>query len=345
MMKSSLVILAVVALAAACGDKPQQGAPGPGTPRLVKVLRVSHGDTPGERRYSGEVRARHETILAFRVGGKMNERLVDAGARVRPGQPLARMDPADARLAASQAEANAALAEADLKRAQDLKERNFVSQAALDARVAAAKAASAQAQLAKNQAAYTTLVADAPGVVAAVLAEPGQVVAAGQGVFRLARDGEREVAISLPEAALGMIRSGTAAVVTLWAGGRTYKGSLREIAPVADPATRTFPARIAIAGAERDLPLGMTATVEFPTASDARIVVPLSAIFQQGDRHAVWVVGKESGVELRPIEVERYGDDGAVLRSGLNVGETIVAAGAFKLTAGEKVRIVDEAHK
>ncbi|MBI4998749.1 MAG: efflux RND transporter periplasmic adaptor subunit [Rhodocyclales bacterium] len=336
--RAASLTIAVLAVAA-CGDK----SPPPDTitagPKLVKALKVSRGGTPDEHRYSGEVRARHESVLGFRVGGKMTERLVDAGARVKAGQPLARLDPADARLSATQAEANAALAAADFKRAQELRDKNFVSQAALDARASAARAAEAQAQLTRNQAGYTTLVADATGVIAAVLAEPGQVLAAGQGVVRVARDGEREVAIALPETALAGIKAGSAASVKLWADGKTYSGRVREIAPAADSATRTFAARISIVGAAADLPLGMSATVGFARGGDTSLVVPLAAIFQQAGKPAVWVIGKDGAVELRAIDVARYGDAGALVRSGLSEGETIVAAGAFKLTAGDKVRI------
>lgn len=332
----SVAVLAV----AACGEK----LPPPDTvtaaPRLVKAMKVSRGGTAPEARFSGEVRARYESVVGFRVGGKLIERLVDAGARVGAGQALARLDPADTRLSATQAEATAALAEADLKRAQDLRSKNFVSQAALDARESTARAAAAQAQLARNQANYTTLSADAAGVVAAVLAEPGQVVSAGQAVFRLARDGDREVAISLPETALATARAGSAASVTLWADGKTYPGRVREIAPAADAATRSFAARVSLVGAPAELPLGMSATVSFVGAGDLSVTVPLAAIFQQGDKPAVWVIGKDNTVTLRPVEVSRYGDDGAVLKSGVSEGETIVAAGAFKLTAGETVRIV-----
>ncbi|MBI5786631.1 MAG: efflux RND transporter periplasmic adaptor subunit [Rhodocyclales bacterium] len=333
------LVVAVFAVAA-CGDKSPPPDAIAGGPKLVKALKVSRGDTPDEQRYSGEVRARYESVLGFRIGGKMTERLVDAGARVKPGQPLARLDPADARLSAAQADANAALAAADYKRAQELREKNFVSQAALDARESAARAAEAQAQLTRNQANYTTLVADAAGVIAAALAEPGQVVAAGQGVVRIARDGEREVAIALPETALGIVKAGGAATVALWADGKTYPGRVREIAPAADSATRTFATRISIIGADANLPLGMSATVSFARPGAASFVVPLSAIFQQNGQPAVWVIGKENAVELRPVDVARFADQGAVVRAGLNDGETIVAAGAFKLTAGEKVRIV-----
>jgi RND family efflux transporter MFP subunit len=329
---------------AGCGEKaPPPPAPGQAS-KLVKALQVGVGDTASEHRYSGEVRARVESTPGFRTGGKIVERLVDAGARVRTGQPLARLDPADAALTATQAEANRALAVADLKRTQDLKSKNFISQAALDAKETAAKAAEAQAQLAKNQSAYTTLSADAPGVVAAVLAEPGQVVAAGQGVFRIARDGEREVAISIPESRVSGMNVGAGATVELWAGdsGKTYKAVLRELAPMADPATRTFAARVRIVDADESVALGMTATVNFAQAGGERIVIPLAAILQKGSQPAVWVIGKDNIVTQRPIEVERYGDSGAVLKGGLAVGERIVAAGAFKLTAGEKVRLAED---
>ncbi|MBA3033940.1 MAG: efflux RND transporter periplasmic adaptor subunit [Gammaproteobacteria bacterium] len=338
--------LLAIPLLVACGEKlPPPDAVVTG-PKLVKALKVGAGGTAHEQRYSGEVRARIESTLGFRVGGKLAERLVDAGARVKAGQPLARLDPADAQLTFAQAEANRALAAAELQRSRELQTKNFISQAALDAKVTTAKAAAAQAQLAKNQAAYTTLVADAAGVVAAVLAEPGQVVAAGQGVFRIARDGEREVAVNIPESRITGLNIGTAATVTLWAGqnnagGKAYRGRLRELAPVADPATRTFAARIAILDADIAVALGMTASVSFAQGNDAQIVVPLAAILQQGEQATVWVIGADATVSQRVVAIERYADSGAVLKSGLQPGEMIVAAGAFKLVAGEKIRIAE----
>ncbi len=339
-------LLLAIPLLAACGEKlPPPDAVVTG-PRLVKALKVGAGGTAHEQRYSGEVRARIESTLGFRVGGKLAERLVDAGARVKAGQPLARLDPVDAQLTVAQAEANRALAAAELLRSRELQAKNFISQAALDAKVTTAKAAEAQAQLAKNQATYTTLAADAAGVVAAVLAEPGQVVAAGQGVFRIARDGEREVAVNIPESRIAGLNIGAAATVTLWAGqnnagGKTYRGRLRELAPAADPATRTFAARIAILDADAAVALGMTASVSFAQGNDAQIVVPLAALLQQGEQAAVWVIGTDATVSQRVVVVERFADSGAVLKSGLQPGETIVAAGAFKLVAGEKIRVAD----
>ena len=338
---ASLIPLAFVL--AACGEKTPPPDEAATAPKLVRAIKVgAHGTgAASENRYSGEVRARIETTLGFRVGGKLVERRVDTGARVSAGQVLARLDPSDQQLTALQAEANRTLAAAELKRTQELRSKNFVSQAALDAKISTTQAAEAQARLAQNQTTYTTLAADAAGVIAAVLAEPGQVVGAGQAVFRLARDGNREVAIAIPESRLAGLKVGMDATVALWSG-KAYKGRLRELSPVADPASRTFAARVAIVDADEAVALGMTATVNFATMADEHIVVPLAAILQKGPSEngaAVWIIGPDQTVSQRPIEVERYGDAGAVVKSGLNAGEVIVAAGAFKLTAGEKVRI------
>jgi len=166
-------------------------------------------------------------------------------------------------------------------------------------------------------------------------------------VFKLARDGAREVAINIPESRIAALKVGAGATVELWAGaqGKTYRGMLRELTPAADPATRTFAARVSIPEADAQVALGMTATVSFASAGDNKIVVPLAAILQQGDKAAVWVIAEDGAVSQRPIEVERFADAGAVVKSGLKAGELIVAAGAFKLAAGEKVRVVDTAAK
>ncbi len=348
-MKTFALLIPLILLAA-CGEKSPPPEAVTTGPKLVKALKVGAGETANAQRYSGEVRARHESTLGFRVGGKVIERLVDAGAQVKAGQVLARLDSSDAQLTAAQAEANRSLAAADLKRTQDLKSKNFISQAALDAKDTASRAAETQAQLAKNQAAYTSLVADATGVVVAVLAEPGQVIAAGQGVFRVARTGEREVAINIPESRVTALKVGAGATVQLWAnqgneGGRAYRGVLRELAAGADPATRTFAARVSIAEADPEIALGMTATVSFAGTEEEKIIVPLAAILQKGDKAAVWIIGADGAVSQRVIEVARYGDAGAILKSGLAAGEQIVAAGAFKLADGEKVRIAEESSK
>ncbi len=333
-----LTYLTLLIAMVACGEKAPPAEKIDTGPKLVKALKVGAGETASEEVYSGEVRARIETLLGFRVGGKIVERLVDVGARVNAGQVLARLDSADQQLTATQAEANRALAAAELKRTQDLRQKNFISQAALDVKETAATAAAAQATLAKNQAAYTTLIADAAGVVSAVLAEPGQVIGAGQAVFRLARDGEREVAFAIPESRLAGLKVGADSTVSLWSG-KTYRGVLRELAPAADPATRTFAARVKIVDADDTAALGMTATVRFAREGAAELIVPLAAILQQGDKPAVWVIAADGLVRQQPIDVARYGDAGAVVAAGLSGGETIVAAGAFKLSNGERVRV------
>jgi len=334
-MKHIILPALAVVLLAAC-DK---ATPPPPLPAVVKTLIVSQRDANAGHTHSGEVRARHETLLAFRIGGKMLERTVDTGASVKAGQLLARLDPADVRLAAGQTEAQRTLAVAEAKRYRDLHARNFVSAAALDAKETALKSAEAQAGMARNQAAYATLSADHAGIVTAVLAEPGQVVSAGQPVLRIARDGEREVAIALPETAVTALKPGMAAEISLWSGKRTYRGRLRELTPAADPATRTYAARVSILDADAGLALGMTASVRFATESGSAPVVPLAALFQQGEKFAVWAVGSDATVSLKPVTVAGYTDAGARISAGLQPGERIVAAGVHKLSAGQKVRI------
>ncbi len=310
-------------------------------------MKVGAGEAANPRIYSGEVRARFETMLGFRVPGKVVSRLVDAGSVVKRGQPLARLDAADFALQVEQAEAQSRLAAAEVKRYRDLRAKNFISQAALDAREAAATSALAQARLTRNQAAYTTLTADRAGVIAAVFAEPGQVVAAGQPIFRLAPDGEREVAISLPESDIGRIAAGMPAEVRLWAHGDdapALAGRLREIAAAADPVTRTYAARVTLPAAPARLPGGLSATVRFTAAAataGTAFAIPLGAIFQQGGQMAVWKVGADNTVILAPVSISRYDGDTAIVVQGLVAGERIVNAGVAKLIPGEKVHVAE----
>lgn len=351
-MKNPAAIVVLALFLAACSEAP----PPPAAPKLVRTLKVGAGDpaTDGaQRSYSGEVRARIETTLGFRVAGKIVERRAELGQAVKAGQVLARLDPTDASLQLTQAEAQRALAAADVARYRDLKAKNYISASALDARETAFKAAEAQAQLAKNQASYTTLVADRNGVIGQVLAEPGQVVSVGQAVFRLAPDGEREIAIALPENEVTRFKLGQAAEVTFWAAagatsgatGKPLVGRVREISPVADPVTRTYAARVSLKDADPLLPLGMSATVRFPSGASgaANLIVPLAAIFQQGKQPAVWKVGADGTVTLQAVTVSAYTDAGAVVSGGLAGGEQIVAAGVNLLTAGEKVRVAAQA--
>lgn len=321
-------------------------SPPPTAPEQLKIVRTriaGVGEDASIRRYSGEVRGRYETALAFRVPGKIVRRLVDAGAIVKAGQPLAQIDAADAALQSIQAEAQRAQAEADVKRYRELRAKNFISQSALDAHETAYKAAAAQAGLAKNQSAYTTLSVDHAGAIGAVLAEAGQVVAAGQPVFRLVPDGDREITLSLPESEVAAFKVGDEAQVKLWAtNAEPLQGVLREIAAAADPATRTYAARLSLPKADPRLSVGLTATVTFSRKSDDNgFVIPLSAIFQKDNKPAVWVVGADNAAALRPVTVQRYTDTGAVIGGGLQVGERYVEAGVHKLVAGEKLRIAE----
>lgn len=335
----SLALTAVALALSACGKE----APPPEKPRAVLTQIVGGQSAEGVVRYSGEIRSRTEQSLGFRIAGKITERQVDAGATVKAGQVLARLDPSDAALSASAADAQRQLAEAEAHRYRELKEKNFVSQAALDARETTLKANRAQADLARNQADYTTLRADQPGVVAQVLGEVGQVVTPGQAVFRVSRPDQLEVAIAIPESRLEETRKASSAEVTLWNdGARTYKARLREISAVADPVTRTYAARVAIIDADPAVALGMTANVQFSAAAAAaNTEIPLAAVFQKDGKPAVWTVDADGRVKLRSVDIARFTESAARVAGGLKAGERIVIAGVHKLAEGELIRIAE----
>lgn len=326
------------ALLAAC-SKPEP----PAQPlRTVRVMKIDGAAVSGGLTFPGEVRARYESRLGFRLGGKMVERRVDVGAAVKRGQALARLDAQDASLNAAQAEANRALAEAEAKRYRELREKNFVSQAVLDAKDTALKTAAAQAGVARNQAAYTTLVADRDGVVTAVEAEAGQVVAAGQTVLRVAEGKEKEIVIAVPEADVEKLRTASGFEVGLASlPGRIWQGRLRELSPSADAATRTFTARIAVPEADEAVRLGMSAGVRVRvSAGDTALALPLSAFFTRNDRANVWVVDPATQtVTLTRVETDGVVGNALRVKSGLAPGQLVVTAGANLLEDGQKVRL------
>lgn len=324
--------------------------------RAVLAHEVKSSAVGGGASYPGEIRPRIESALGFRISGKLVDRRVDVGASVKAGQVLARLDPSDPDLAAQAARSQqaAALADAELARAEaarykSLRAQNFVSQSALDARLAVLKAAEsrlaaaqAQADVASHQTQYTELVADTAGTVSGVLAEVGQVVAAGQPVLRVARPSEKEVAIAVAENRVAELSAARGISVTLWADAeRKYRGRLREISPQADPVTRTYAARIALIDADENVRLGMTATVTLAATAPNALLVPASSIVQVDGQPAVWVLGDAGAITKRPIVVAAWREDGALVRSGLRAGERIVAAGGQKLMPGEKVRILE----
>lgn len=343
-LKSWLAASTLVLLAA-CSKAPPPSAP----PKPLQVIQVGAGETASsaQRTYSGEVRPRVETTLGFQVGGKIIERRVNVGDHVSAGQVLARLDPQDTRLNLEQAEAQLNIAQAEARRYRELSQQRFVSQAALEDRENKLRAAQAQAALAKNQGAYTTLVSDKAGVIGLVLADVGQVVTPGQGVFRMAPDGDREIAVSIPEAELGAFKVGLPAQVTLYAlPGKVFQASVREISPAADPATRTYPVRVQLSGIEK-LPTGLSANVRFlmgpradAASGETAIRVPLTAIFQKDKDPAVWIVTADNKVTLHAIKIARFSHDHALVTDGLAPGTTIAFAGVNSLAEGQTVRPV-----
>jgi len=347
-MKKAILILSLPFVLAGCGKQAELPA---SVERPASTIVVGAAASDSGNVYSGEVHARYETVLGFRIGGKIVERLVDAGAFVKKGQVLARLDAADTGLQESAADAQYHLAEEELQRYRELRDKGFVSQSALDAKETALKAAAAQAGLARNQAAYTRLLSDRDGVVSATFAEVGQVVSAGQPVMRVAQEGEREVTFSVPESRFSSVKVGMPAEIELNATDSnvqsTVTGRVREISPAADAASRTYPVRVTFDAKNAKVALGMTARVRLKesaknsTQKNSGFLVPLTAIFQQGDKAAVWIVAADHSVSLRPVEVAAYRDDGALIASGVAAGERIVSAGVHKLSVGEKIQIIE----
>lgn len=312
--------------------------------------------------YSGDIKARYESTLGFRVGGKIRQRRVDVGAHVKAGDLIAELDPQDLQLQAGSARAALAAADADLATAKSeraryeaLRGKNFVSETQFDAvdnrlKAAAARATEARATLnvAQNQAGYSELRADHDGVITSIVVEAGQVVAPGQTIATLARDGEREVEISVPESRISDYRKDQAATIELWAESGTHlAGTLREIAPEADSTTRTFRVRVALGDSSDRAKLGQTARVFFSgTESNAAHLIPLSALYEKDGKPAVWLVdAKTRQVHLASVTVRAYREQGVVLTDGVNTQDWIIAAGVHKLREGQAIRPVDQSNK
>ena len=323
--------------------------------RPARVAEISYKKQSQALLLAGTVVPRIESTLGFRVSGKIVQRSVDVGAVVQAGDVIATLDPADYRLAVDNARAALASADADYARARADHERYlnlrgstaFVPQT-LDQRQSLASTALARVDQAKSQLssaennlAYTVLRADAAGVVTAVQAEVGQVMAQGQGVIRLARLDELEILVGVPEHRLKVVREAKGASFELWSDpGRRHSAKLRELSPSADPVTRTYAARFSVIDPPEFIGLGMTATLGFERPDNTPVAeVPLSSIFQRGTQPAVWVVDRTSGtVELRPVTIARWRDDTAAISSGVKDGELIATAGVHKLETGQKVK-------
>ena len=323
--------------------------------RPVRTVIVGQSNGTVGATYSGEIRARYESQLGFRTSGKIVARLVEVGGHVKRGQPLLQLDPAQEslQLVAAGADVDAARsrkaqASVDLQRAEQLLARQFASQVevdhqrlALEQAEAQLRSALARQQLNANQRGYTTLVADRDGVVSALHAETGSVVAAGQAVVTVAADGEREVSISIPESRVDELRPARNLQVAVWAHpGKSWSGTLRELAPDTDSVTRTYSARIAIAQPDATLlRLGMTASVFAPDVDGkSAIRLPLTAIVDGGGKRSVWVVdGKSQRVVPREVKFGSAQNDSVLITAGLSGGETVVTAGVHMLQANQRV--------
>lgn len=327
-------------------------------PTPVRVQRVAVEAAAEARAYTGVVHARYETDLGFRVAGKIAERLVNIGDRVKRDQALARLDPTDFRLALEAGEAELAAAKSSLAQAAAEEQRSaklvadrWVSPATYEQKKATADEAHARVEraerslsLARNQVAYAELHANEAGVITALPVEVGQVVAVGQLVARLAQLTEREVVVAIPESRLDDVRAADA-TVDLWAdGSRRYAATLRELSPQADPVTRTYQARFTIESPDETVVLGMTATVRL-VRRQSRLVVrlPPGAVNNDSRGASVWVVTPDDKhLRRTPVDVLEIRQDDVLIASGLNAGDRVVALGAQLLDENRSVRIVEE---
>lgn len=356
----ALFSMTVAALLAACGGG--QAASDPPRPALV----VHPGpQQQGALAFAGTVVAREQSPLSFQIGGHLVRRLVDMGARVKKGQVLAQIDPKDVALQSDAARAQLTTAQADLQLAQAERDRyralalkQVVSRSQLDTvennyKAAAARVQQAQAQfdVARNQAGYADLRAPADGVIAQRLAEAGQVVAAGQAVFTLAGDGDREVQISIPEQSFSAFKVGMPTLIELWTQqGRMIPGRIREMSPVADAQARTYAARVELPPGT-PVELGQSARVYAADGPGGGLSVPLAAVYAKDGSPALWVVtpdaqaapdGASVGtLHLKPVKLGPYGEERVPVLSGVAPGDWVLAAGVHLVREGQKIEPVD----
>ncbi|WP_377296763.1 efflux RND transporter periplasmic adaptor subunit [Rhizobium sp. SGZ-381] len=339
-----------------CSEEKQAAAP---EARPVKVVTVAEPDEGRLLQYSGAVKARREIALGFRVDGKITERLIDVGQRVKSGDVLARLDPVDYELSVRQAEAELASAEKQvditrlaLRRAEILQEKSVTSQSALeqsqlshDQAVAARDAAVSALEQARNKVSYASLKAGVDGIVTAVSAEAGQVVAAGSSVVTVAADGAKEVEIAVPEVDISEFKPGKAVKASFWSNsGLSLTGTVREIAGSASSTSRTFAVRVSLPD-DPQLRLGMTATVTATTeGATPAYVLPLSALAKQDGKPVVWVFDQASGaVHVREVTVGGFSDDGVRVTGGIAKGDVVVAAGTQFMREDMKIRLYGQA--
>ncbi len=342
-------IAPILALLAACS----RTDPPPEPLRPVETVVFSIQTSPAGIGLPGEVKARHESPLSFRVGGKIVACVVSIGEAVQRGEVLAKIEPDDYRLEVRAAEADEAaaqsalnLAQTDLARFRELHEKGFVSRAALDLKIHAENSARARLDAAKadqsgksRHLSYTTLAADRDGIITRYDCNPGETVSAGKPVMALATSNEKEVAIDIPEADLERFRkSGTFEVSINALPGRKWRGRIREISGTADPATRTYYARISLENASAEIALGMSAEARLLEPDRNSPLLPLSAVLGREGKPFVWKVDAEGLVKKAPVSVSGIDGNRVEIAGGLHPGDRIVTAGANLLHEGEKVK-------
>jgi len=342
----------LIALLAACGNGEQ-------VEQSIRPALVVQPQPAAELMdsYPGEVRARFEPELAFRIAGKVTRRLVEVGDQVKKDQSLAELDPQDVRLQLEAIRAQVAAAEANLRlvraerdRYKKLLERQLVSRSQYDnaenlyrSGEARLKQVKAEFDVASNQAGYAVLRASQDGIIAKRMVEVGQVVAAGQSVFTLAANGEREVLISLPEQAFERFKVGQQVAVELWSQpDQRFSGQIREMSPAADPQSRTFAARVSFVEGKVPAELGQSARVFIAHNGEVPLAVPLSALSAEQGRPFVWVVDPaDSSLKRRLVRIGAFGDKTVPVLEGLDASDWVVAAGVQVLREGQRVRPVD----
>jgi RND family efflux transporter MFP subunit len=357
-MKKIITIIGVSTILVAC----QKPAEPPPPPRPALVVVVGKSSANDAMVLVGEVKSRYESNQGFRINGKIIERKVEVGSFVKKGQVLARLDVADANLSTQAAsadvqaaEANHALAKAEVERQRTLFNKKFISASALDMREAELKTSAArlaqvkaQAAVSGNQSRYTALIADRDGVVTQIHAEPGQVVETGAMIAQIVDTKQIEVLVAVPESRMGKLKVGNKVNIRLWADReKIYAGTVREIAPAANSATRAFDVRVAVTDADAAVKLGMTAGVSFTETAADEIIVPSTALTQINGKNSVWVIenqlDKSSVASPREVTTGPYTEAGVVIKSGLQANEMVAIAGVHTLIKGQQVKpqIVD----
>lgn len=357
-LDQSTSALLTLGLSALCACHAPASSDARTDPPLVRSTVVQRNPSSRTRSFTGTVSARVQSDLGFRVPGKVLARLVSSGQQVHRGQPLMRLDDADLKLALHSQEEAVVAAAAGARQATDDEARDQKLAAAgaepvttydrvrasAEAARAQLKAAEAQANVARNATGYALLAADAEGVIVETLAEPGQVVGAGQTVVRLAQHGPREAVVQLPETLRPSL--GSSAQAALYGRADVVTPThLRELSSAADPTTRTFQAKYVLEGPLADAPLGTTVTVVV-AEDDAPLdlQVPIGAVFDAGSGSGVWIIlDSPTRVTWRPIKVSRIDDDTASVREGLMQGERVISLGAHLLHEGQQVRLAEQA--